>query len=153
MKDYWDSWSLHFKPWKSNTAVVGVCAGLEWEAFISMHLFLQPPPPWLRQAQPCPLPHLLSSIQSTPAKSAFLDHRFSIASCNLSMLPLPYAIEHPVLATSFLFQGIPYSVPPHWPIFLNNTKRVMIGSWCLFATYTHGVSSYYTFTYGRWPRR
>lgn len=148
MKDYWDSWSLHFKPWKSNKAVVSACAGLEWEAFNSMHLFLQHPHPWLWQAQPCPLPHWVSSFQSSPAKSAFLDHQFSISSCNLPMLLPP--IGHSVLAT-FLFQGIPYSVPPHWPIFLN-TKR-LISSWCHFESHTHGVPSHYTFMYGRWPRR
>lgn len=84
-----------------------------------MHLFLQHPPPWLRQAQPCPLPHLLSSVQSTPAK-CFLDHQFVISSCNLPMLLLP--IDHPVLAAAFLFQGTPYSVSAHGPVFLNNTR-------------------------------
>lgn len=68
---------------------------------MSVPLFLQLSPPWLREAQPCPLPHLLVSMQSTPAKSALLDHRFGISSCNLSMLLLLCATEHPVLTLLF----------------------------------------------------
>lgn len=84
------------------------------------------------------------------AKSAFLDHHFGISSCNLSMLLFLYATEYPALATYFVFQDFPYSGPPDWPIFLNNTKK-LTGSHCQFVSHTHWVSNYCTFMYGRWP--
>lgn len=115
-----------------------------------MPLFLQLPPPWLREAQPCPLLHLLVSMQSTSAKSAFLGHQFGISSFNLSMLLLLYAIEHPVLTASYFFQDFPYSDPPDCPIFLNSTERLR-GSHCQFVSHTHWVSNYCTFMSGRWP--